>query len=87
VVLNANPSRTITGIPAAQLPDLSHYAPIIVRAEGISDWERKFCASIIAQQRKGRALSDKQLACMAKIVTRFQDAVMRDGGSDQGVIE
>lgn len=60
------------------MPDLSHYAPIIVRSSVPTDWERRFCASIIAQERKGRPLSAKQSEVMARIVAKFQDATMRD---------
>jgi hypothetical protein len=57
---------------------LSHYAPIIVRSSVPTDWERKFCASVIAQERKGRALTDKQEQVLSRIVRKFQDATMRD---------
>jgi hypothetical protein len=62
------------------MDDLSHYAPIIVRSSVPTDWERKFCASIIAAQRKGRALTEKQREVMGRIVRKFQDATMRDEG-------
>lgn len=42
------------------MTDQRHYAPIIVRSSVPTDWERKFCASIIAAKRKGRALTRKQ---------------------------
>ena len=60
--------------------DLTHYAPIIVRSDVPTEWERKFCASIIAARRKGRAMSEKQREVMARIVGKFQDATMRDDG-------
>lgn len=63
---------------------LSHYAPIIVQSAVPTDWERKFCASIIAQERKGQALSAKQAIIMDRIVRKFQEATMRD---DSGVVE
>jgi len=65
---------------AAGVTDLSHYAPIIVRSDVPTEWERKFCASIIAQQRKGSAMSRKQEIIMGRIVRKFQDATMRDEG-------
>ncbi|MFP5510766.1 MAG: hypothetical protein ACLGIP_16665 [Alphaproteobacteria bacterium] len=59
---------------------LSHYAPIIVRSSVPTEWERKFCASIIAQERKGRAMTERQQEVMGRIVRKFQDATMRDDG-------
>lgn len=59
---------------------LSHYAPIIVCSSVPTDWERSFCASVIAQERKGRALTAKQEIIMGRIVRKFQDATMRDEG-------
>ncbi len=58
----------------------AHYAPIIVRSSVPTDWERAFCASIIAQERKGRALTQKQEETLGRIVKKFQDATMRDDG-------
>lgn len=60
--------------------DLSHYAPIIVRSSVPTEWERNFCASIIAQGRKGRPLTERQCEVMTRIVRKFQDATMRDEG-------
>lgn len=60
--------------------DQTHYAEVIVRSSVPTDWERKFCASIIAQKRKGRPVSEKQHGIMARIVAKFQDAMMRDDG-------
>lgn len=56
---------------------LLNYMPIVVRAADVSDWERKFCASMIARSR-ARAFtpSEKQIACMQKIVAAFQDREM-----------
>lgn len=59
---------------------LSHYAPIIVRSSVPTDWERSFCASVIAQERKGQPLSRKQEIVLSRIVRKFQDATMRDEG-------
>lgn len=57
---------------------LAHYAPIIVRSSVPTDWERKFCASVIAQERKGKPMTEKQEQVMERIVKKFQDATMRD---------
>ena len=52
---------------------LMHWMPIVIRASGLSEWERKFCASMIARSR-ARAFtpSEKQIAVMDRIVTAFQ---------------
>lgn len=62
------------------MTDQRHYAPIIIRSAVPTDWERKFLASLIAAERKGRALTDKQAATLDRIVARFQDATMRESG-------
>lgn len=62
------------------MTDQRHYAPIIVRSSIPTDWERKFCASIIAAERKGRALTPKQEEVLGRIVKKFQDATLRDDG-------
>lgn len=58
--------------------DQRHYAPIIIRSSVPTDWERKFLASLIAAERKGRALSARQAEILDRIVRRFQDETMRD---------
>lgn len=58
--------------------DQTHYAAIIVASSVPNEWERKFCASIIAQLRRGRPISEKQHAVMNRLVAKFQDATMRD---------
>ncbi len=60
------------------MTDHRHYAPIIIRSAMPSDWERKFLASIIAAERKGRALTTKPAETLSKIVDKFQDATMRE---------
>ena len=56
-----------------ELDRLANYMPIIVQADGVSDWERNFCASMIAQDRKGTFdPSYKQIAVMKRIVRDFQ---------------
>ena len=55
------------------------YMPQIVRSAGITDLDRKFCASIIAQSRRGRFTpSPRQIAIMRRLKVAFQDATMRD---------
>ena len=60
--------------------DQRHYAPIIIRSNVPTDWERKFLASLIAAERKGRALTERQAKTLSGIVQRFQDATMRESG-------
>lgn len=56
----------------------TQYLPILVRDGGVTDWERKFCASLIAQQRRGRAITPKQAEMLTRIVSQFQERAMRD---------
>lgn len=59
--------------------NLLHYMPIIVRGSTVTDWERKFCASIIHRSRqKNFSPSAKQREVMQRIVGEFKDAMMRD---------
>lgn len=68
---------------AAEIDRLLHYMPILVRDGGVSDWERKFCASMVAaQRRKGFRVSAKQIAVMARIVSSFQKRTLRDDHGD-----
>lgn len=60
------------------MDDQRRYAPIIIRSSIPTDWERKFLASLIAAERKGRALTAKQADILARIVAKFQDATMRE---------
>lgn len=61
------------------MTDNRHYAPIIVRSSFPTDRERKFLASLIAAERKGRALTERQAGWLGDIVRRFQEAMMREG--------
>lgn len=54
------------------------YMPILVRATEVSDWERKFCASMIAQSRRGRPPSEKQIGVMRRLVDKFKDTLRGD---------
>ncbi len=66
------------------MSDQRHYAPIIIRTGMVSEKERKFLASIIAKERRGEPLTDKQAGWLNSIVRRFQGATMRD---DDAVVE
>lgn len=57
----------------------TQYLPILVRDGGVTDFERKLCASLIRQERAGRRLSEKQAGVLRGIVERFQERAMRDG--------
>lgn len=67
------------GLGRGGVTDHRHYAPIIVRSAFPSDRERKFLASLIAAERKGRRLTERQAEWLSDIVRRFQAEVMRDG--------
>lgn len=54
----------------------TNYLQALVRDGGVTEWERKFCASIIAQMRKGRAISDKQSGILSRIVDDFKARTM-----------
>lgn len=63
---------------ANEIARLVGYMPIVVRTADVSEWERKFCASIIWQDRKGRTPTEKQIGVMRRIVRAFQDRELRD---------
>jgi hypothetical protein len=63
--------------------DCTNWLPVLVRGD-VTEWERKFCASLIAQTRKGRNLTDKQHATLKRIRDAFRDRTMRE---DEPVIE
>lgn len=45
------------------------WMPVCVRAPGLSEWERKLCASIIAHSRRRAFVpSEKQVGAMRRIV-------------------
>jgi hypothetical protein len=60
------------------MTDQRHWAPIIIRSSLPTDKERKFLASIIAAERKGRPLTVKQADWLGAIVRRFQRETMGD---------
>jgi hypothetical protein len=64
--------------PSAKIDRLLHWMPIVVRAEGLSAWERVFCASIVARSRAGPwRPSARQIAVMRRIVSTFQARTLR----------
>lgn len=61
--------------PASQgeIARLLGYMPIIVRASGISDWERDFCISICGRIKRGAFTpTEKQIGVMRRVVEKFQ---------------
>jgi hypothetical protein len=58
----------------AEIERLVHYMPILVRDGGVSEWERKFAASIIHRSRRTSFVpTDKQIGVMKRMVDAFQD--------------
>lgn len=57
--------------------DDAHWLPILVRGD-VTEWERKFCASLIAQTRRGRRLTDRQANTLGRIKQRFCAEYMRE---------
>jgi len=62
----------------SEAENLRGYMPIVVRAATTKPEDRKFAASIIAQERRGRAVTERQVYRMRRIVERFKDLQMRD---------
>ncbi len=56
----------------------TQYLPILVRDGEVTDWERKFCASLIAQERRGGRLTEKQAEILTRIVQAFQRRALTD---------
>lgn len=57
----------------AEIDRLVHYMPILVRDGALTAWERTFCASIIAQDRRGPFRpSARQLGSMRRLVEAFE---------------
>lgn len=54
-----------------EINQLLHWMPIVVRMSGLTDWERDFCASMIARGRARRLRpSRRQIAVMKRLVDR-----------------
>lgn len=66
--------------PDGETQALLGYMPIIIRAPGISKWERDFCISIVGRMMRGPVSpSEKQIDVMRRLVGKFKEATMRDG--------
>ena len=63
----------MTPATPGEIAQLLGYMPIIVRASGISDWEREFCVSICGRIKRGAFIpSEKQIGVMRRVVEKFQ---------------
>ena len=72
-------STTLHRAPPHDLEILLHYLLLVIRSEGLTDWERKFCASIISRQKRGPIHpTDRQLAVMRRLVRRFRESHLRE---------
>jgi hypothetical protein len=47
------------------------WARIMVRSD-VTDWERKFCISVIAADKRGRKMTDRQFATLRRMVEPFR---------------
>jgi hypothetical protein len=59
-------------VSADEIGRLLHWMPIILRAYGVTEWERKFCASMVAKAKAGRFVpTQKQAEAMRQIVDAY----------------
>lgn len=70
----------------AEADRLVHYMPILVRDGNVTEWERKFAASIIHRSRSknGFTPTAKQIAVMDRMVAEFQRRAMTEDVLDEG---
>ena len=67
------------------MTDATHWARIAVRSPDVTEWERQFCASVIAQaNRRAFKPTPKQSAAIERIRQKLIDAARED---DAPVIE
>jgi hypothetical protein len=58
--------------------NLLHLLPTVVRSPDLTDWERKFCVSVIgAQKRRPCQPSEKQMGVLRRIVGAWKDKNLR----------
>lgn len=73
---------------SGEVQRLIGYMPIVVRSETPTEWERKFCASMIRQNNRGAFdPSEKQISIMQRIVSKFQKDAMLGDDDQQEVLE
>lgn len=70
--------RTVTRDPDSLIRDMR----LAIRSDVVSEWERKFCASIIKQDWKGFTPSARQIVVMDRIARKFWDAVRAADASE-----
>lgn len=59
-------------VSEAEIDRLLHWMPIILRSFGITEWERTFCASMVAKSKRKRFQpSEKEAAAMRKVVDAY----------------
>lgn len=57
------------------------YMPLVVRAPGLSEWERKFAISIVGRSKRGPVRpTEKQIRTMRRLVDDFRARTMREEG-------
>ncbi len=65
----------MTRTPEADM--LIGWMPICVRAQGLSEFERGFCISILGREKRGGFVpSEKQIGVMRRIVERVREEAM-----------
>ena len=64
---------------------LIHYMPIIVRAAGLSDWEREFCIVACGKIKRGAwRPSEKQIVVMRRMHAKFLEMTRDDAPVIEG---
>lgn len=67
---------------------LIHHMPMIVRAPGLSDWERQFAISACAKIKRGAWVpSPKQIGVMRRMHEKFLDMMRDDAPMIEGRCE
>ena len=56
----------------------------ILQWNGLTEWERKFVSDLLDRQSVADDLSEKQLACLQKIIRKFKGKVHKEAGSNNG---
>jgi len=66
----------VRALTVEEEPDAQADLPFILRClhghPALTEWESKFIGSIVQQQARGRAISDKQRSCILKTWERLQ---------------
>ncbi len=76
---DARPATGQRGATDGETAVLVHYLPHVVRSAGLSDWERKFCASLIARSKRGGwTPTAKQVRVLRRLVDNFRTAAFSE---------